>query len=58
MIELSRLRTLSGCGGMADAVDSKSTAREGVRVRVPPSALIKSFSNFISLKVYFDSVDS
>ena len=24
---------------MADAVDSKSTAREGVRVRVPPSAL-------------------
>lgn len=37
MIKLSKL--LSGCGGMADAVDSKSTAREGVRVRVPPSAV-------------------
>lgn len=29
---------LSGCGGMADAADSKSAAREGVRVRVPLSA--------------------
>ncbi len=29
-----------GCGGMADAADSKSAARKGVRVQVPPSAFL------------------
>lgn len=31
--------TKCGCGGMADAADSKSATCECVRVRVPPSAL-------------------
>lgn len=31
-------RPLGRSGGMADAADSKSAVREGVRVRVPPSA--------------------
>ncbi len=33
-----RSRVAGRSGGMADAVDSKSIAREGVRVQVPPSA--------------------
>jgi hypothetical protein len=32
-------RTQSRSGGMADATDSKSVIRKGVRVQVPPSAL-------------------
>ena len=32
-------------GGMADAVDSKSTVRKGVRVRIPPRA---PFSNYFT----------
>ena len=30
---------MSRCGGMADATDSKSVIRKGVRVRVSPPAL-------------------
>ncbi|MDF2611646.1 MAG: hypothetical protein K0R92_3120, partial [Lachnospiraceae bacterium] len=33
-----------GCGGMADAADSKSATCECVRVRVPPSAVVKKLS--------------
>ena len=32
----------SRSGGMADATDSKSVIRKGVRVQVPPSALVLS----------------
>lgn len=37
---LTTMRALCGCrrGGMADAVDSKSTSRKGVGVQVPPPA--------------------
>lgn len=31
---------ISGCGGMADASDSKSDVGDYVRVQVPPSALL------------------
>lgn len=34
---------------MADAADSKSAAREGVRVRVPLSAVYGSFARFLSI---------
>ena len=37
---------ISGCGGMADAADSKSAARKGVRVQVPPSAVSKKTDCF------------
>ena len=36
---------ISRSGGMVDAADSKSVARKGVRVQVPPSAL--KFDNLI-----------
>ena len=44
---LTTMRALCGCrrGGMADAVDSKSTSRKGVGVQVPPPA--PSFPSFV-----------
>ena len=35
-----RLSPASPGGGMADAMDSKSIVRKGVRVRIPPRALL------------------
>lgn len=40
------MRGTSGCGGMVDTLVLGTSAREGVRVRVPPSAL-----NTLKLKV-------
>ncbi len=47
------LKNLCGCGGMADASDSKSDVGDYVRVQVPPSALKEdrlhsSRSSFVS----------
>ena len=48
---------LSGCGGMADAADSKSAAGNGVWVQVPPSAfealskLLRAFSSFLDVQL-------
>ena len=38
-LERDKINKASGCGGMADASDSKSDGGDLVRVQVPPSAL-------------------
>lgn len=44
-----------GCGGMADAQDSKSCGGDLVWVQVPPSAVVKSVGNldFIEVSPFF-----
>lgn len=46
-------QVMSRCGGMADATDSKSVIRKGVRVRVSPPALncMRNSCSFFNAKI-------
>ena len=46
---------MSRCGGMADATDSKSVIRKGVRVRVSPPALncMRNSCSFFNAKIFY-----
>ena len=46
---------MSRCGGMADATDSKSVIRKGVRVRVSPPALncMRNSYSFFNAKIFY-----
>ena len=47
------LKNLCGCGGMADASDSKSDVGDYVRVQVPPSAFCLTMRKEETKKHYY-----
>ena len=47
---------MSGCGGMADAKDSKSFGGDFVWVRVPPSAWEELQGIYLQLFLYSDGI--